>query len=254
MEWTSTFNYSSNRGRVVELAPGLQTITLGGTWSATVEARVGEPYGTIRGYGIKKDANGNYLLRNGLPQRDTLQVLGNVQPNWTGGWNNTFRFGDFTLGALLDTHQGGKLFSVTNMFGEYTGVLGNTLEGRENDWNNPGVVVQGTDVATGQANQVNVTSEDYFQSFFRLHERYTYDASYTKLRELRIGYELPTEWANKVYVQAANIALIGRNLKTWTKVPNIDPEFNYSTTNYQGMEFATLPNPRSFGFNVRLTP
>jgi TonB-linked SusC/RagA family outer membrane protein len=254
MEWTSTFNYSANRGRVVELAPGLQTITLGGTWSATVEARVGEPYGTIRGYGIVKAPNGQYLLSDGLPQRDTLQVLGSVQPDWTGGWNNTFRYGNFSLGMLLDTHQGGKIFSVTNMFGEYTGVLGNTLEGRENDWNSPGVIVAGIDEATNQPNTIGVTSEEYFQNFFRLHERYVYDASYTKLRELRIGFELPTTWANRMYAQSANFALIGRNLKTWTKVPNIDPEFNYSTTNYQGMEFATLPNPRSFGFNVRITP
>ena len=254
MEWNSTFNYSRNKGSVVELYPGLQTITLGGTWSATVEARAGEPFGTIRGYGIKKDANGDYLLSGGLPQRDTLQVLGNVQPDWTGGWNNTFRVGNFSLGALLDTHQGGKLFSVTNMFGEYTGVLANTTQGREVDWNNPGIVAKGTDAATGQPNTTVVTSEDYFQSFFRLHERYVYDASYTKLREVRIGYDLPTSIANKMFAQAANIALVGRNLKTWTKVPNIDPEFNYSTTNYQGMEFATLPNARSFGFNVRLTP
>ena len=76
-------------------------------------------------------------------------------------------------------------------------------------------------------------------------ERYVYDASYTKLREVRIGYDLPVSIANKMFAQAANIALVGRNLKTWTKVPNIDPEFNYSTTNYQGMEFATLPNARS---------
>lgn len=254
LDWTSTFNYSANRGRVNSLYPGLQTIVLGGTWSATVEARVGEPYGTIRGYGIKKTADGQVLLSDGLPQRDTLQVLGNVQPNWTGGWNNTVRYGNFSLGALLDTHQGGKIFSVTNMFGEYTGVLGNTIQGREADWNNPGIVANGIDEATGQPNTVNVTSEDYFQSFFRLHERYVYDASYTKLRELRIGYELPPKWANKMFAKAANIALVGRNLKTWTKVPNIDPEFSYSTTNYQGMEFATLPNPRSFGFNIRLTP
>ena len=252
-EWTSTFNFSSNRGRVVELYPGLQTIVLGGTWSATVEARAGEPYGTIRGYGIKKDANGNWILAGGLPQRDTLQVLGNVQPNWVGGWNNTFRFGNVSIGALLDTHQGGKLFSVTNMFGEYTGVLANTVQGREVDWDNPGIVVPGV-TSKGTPNTTTVTSEAYFQSFFRLHERYVYDASYTKLRELRIGYELPTSWANRMYAQSANIALVGRNLKTWTKVPNIDPEFNYSTTNYQGMEFATLPNPRSLGFNIRITP
>jgi hypothetical protein len=99
-----------------------------------------------------------------------------------------------------------------------------------------------------------VTSEDYFQSFFRLHERYTYDATYTKLRELRLGIELPQAIASKMFAQSASVALVGRNLYTWTKVPNLDPEFGYSTGNYQGFEFAALPNPRSFGFNVRITP
>ena len=253
-EWTSSFNFSTNRGRVVELYPGLQTVVLGGTWAATVEARVGEPYGTIRGYGILKDAQGNWLLSDGLPQFDTLQVLGNTQPKWTGGWNNTVRYKRFTMNALIDTHIGGSIFSVTNMFGEYTGVLGNTLTGREVDWNNPGIVVKGIDEATGQPNQVNVTAEDFYQSFFELHERYVYNDTWTKLRELRVSYELPVRIASKMYASSASIALVGRNLYTWTKVPNIDPEFGYSTGNYQGMEFAALPNPRSIGFSIRLTP
>ncbi|HEX6599946.1 MAG TPA: SusC/RagA family TonB-linked outer membrane protein [Gemmatimonadaceae bacterium] len=253
-EWTSSFNYSMNRGKVVSLYPGLQTITLGGTWSATVEARQGEPYGVIRGYTIKKDSAGNWLLKNGLPQRGPLAVLGNTQPKWTGGWNNTVRYKSFTLNALVDMHIGGSIFSVTNMFGEYTGVLGNTTYGREVDWDNPGIVVKGIDQATGEANTTNVTSEEYFQSFFRLHERYVYDDTWTKLREVRLSYEVPVRIANKMFAQSASIALVGRNLATWTSVPNIDPEFGYSTGNYQGMEFAALPNPRSIGFSIRLTP
>ena len=252
-EWTSTFNYTTNRGRVVELYPGLKTIVLGGTWLATVEARVGEPYGTIRGYGILKDAKGNWITAGGFPQADTLQVLGNTQPKWTGGWNNSFKYKNFTLNALLDMHIGGSIFSVTNMFGEYTGVLGNTLEGRQNDWNDPGVIVKGVN-ADGTPNTTSITSEEYFQSFFEVHERYVYDDTWTKLREVRLSFDLPQSVAAKLYSQSASIALVGRNLYTWTKVPNIDPEFGYSTGNYQGMEFAALPNPRSFGFNVRLTP
>jgi TonB-linked SusC/RagA family outer membrane protein len=254
-EWTSSFNYSMNRGKVVSLYPGLSTIVLGGTWSATVEARQGEPYGVIRGYTIKKDDQGNWLLDDdGLPQRGPLSVLGNTQPKWTGGWTNTVRYRNFTLNALLDMHIGGSIFSVTNMFGEYTGVLGNTTYGREVEWDNPGVVVKGIVESTGEQNTSTVTSEQYFQSFFRLHERYVYDDTWTKLREVRLSYEVPVRIANKMYAQSASIALVGRNLLTWTDVPNIDPEFGYSTGNYQGMEFAALPNPRSIGFSIRLTP
>jgi outer membrane receptor protein involved in Fe transport len=256
MEWTSSFNYSHNKGFVTELYPGLQTITLGGTWSATVEARLGEPYGTIRGFKIKKDQDGNWLLANGLPQQDPagLQVLGNVQPKWIGGWNNTFRYKRFSVNALVDMHVGGDIYSVTNMFGEYTGVLGNTTFGREVDWNNPGVVVKGIDEKSGKPNTTTVTSEDYFQSFFRLHERYTYKDTWYKLRELRVAMDLPRKYANRIYAQSASIALVGRNLWTHSNIPNIDPEFAYTTGNYQGFEFAALPNPRSVGFNIRLTP
>jgi len=57
-----------------------------------------------------------------------------------------------------------------------------------------------------------------------------------------------------MYSRAVNLSFVARNLYTWTNVPNIDPEFAYSTGNSQGMEFAALPNARSVGFNVRITP
>jgi TonB-linked SusC/RagA family outer membrane protein len=255
VEWTSSFNYATNSGRVVSLYPGLETISLGSSWGATVEARVGEPYGVIRGYTNLRDPDtGELLLDDGLPQIGELATLGNTQPKWIGGWNNTVRYKNFTLNALLDMHIGGSIFSVTNMWGQYTGILASTLEGREVDWNNPGMVVKGIDQATGEENQVTVTSEDFFQSFYGSHERFVYDDTWTKLRELRLSFELPTRIANKMYAQSASIALVGRNLYTWTKVPNIDPEFGYSTGNGEGMEFAALPNPRSIGFSIRLTP
>jgi len=51
-----------------------------------------------------------------------------------------------------------------------------------------------------------------------------------------------------------SIAITGRNLHTWTNVPNIDPEFTYSSGNFQGIEYAIPSNPRTIGFNVRITP
>ena len=54
--------------------------------------------------------------------------------------------------------------------------------------------------------------------------------------------------------RAVNVALTGRNLHTWTKVPNIDPEFSYTIGNFQGFEFGALPNARSIGLSFRVTP
>jgi hypothetical protein len=82
-----------------------------------------------------------------------------------------------------------------------------------------------------------------------------YDAGYVKLRELRLTYALPGSWANRILgARAASIALTGRNLVTWKDVPNIDPEFAYSSRNDQGIEVNMSPNPRSFGMNLRLVP
>jgi len=256
--WTTTFNWAHNKSMVVDLAPDVETIVLGsgGFGDVLVEARKGQPYGAIRGYRYLRDADGNIQVSGGFPlSEDTLSVLGNIQPKWTGGWANQFSFGNFSINTLLDARKGGKLYSVTNMFGEYAGVLENSIPGREKDWNDPGVVVQGIDVDTGLPNTTAITAERYYHGLFGYTERYVYDAGYVKLRELRLSYNLPASWANKLMgAHGATIAFTGRNLKMWTNVPNIDPEFAYSSRNDQGIEVNMSPNPRSLGFNLRITP
>lgn len=255
--WNSTLNYSHNQSMVTELAPGVTTLLLGSLWNGRIEARLGQPYGAIYGKGFKHDsASGKLLLSGGLPMPTATPtvLLGNIQPKWTGGWGNTLSYKSFTLYGLLDARRGGNIYSVTNMFGDNTGIFERNLLGREVDWNKPGIVVKGLDVATGKDNTINVTSEEYFQSIYPSIEPYVYDASYVKLRELRFGMDLPGMIASRLNVSSISMALTGRNLKTWTKVPNIDPEFSYTTGNYQGIEFAALPNPRSWGLSFRITP
>lgn len=258
LAWNTTFNFARNRSRVIDLAPDVETIVLGrgGFGDVIVEARRGEPYGAIRGYRYLRDAAGNVQVSGGFPlSEDTLAVLGNIQPSWTGGWSNQISFGNFALNTLLDVRRGGKLYSVTNMFGEYAGVLESTTLGRENDWNDPGVLVEGIDVATGLPNTSRITAEEYYHGLFGYTERYVYDAGYVKLRELRLSYNLPESWANRILgAREANFSLTGRNLKMWTNVPNIDPEFAYSSRNDQGIEVNMSPNPRSIGFNIRIVP
>ncbi len=254
-EWTSTFNYSHNRSMVDKLAPGITTFVIGSSWYTNIEAREGEAYGSIFGYPFDRDsATGKIYTDGGLTVLGERKILGNIQPDWTGGWNNTFKFKNLTLNALIDTRQGGNIVSITNFFGDYAGVTANSLKGREVDWDNPGVVVDGIDINTGQPNTINVTAEQYFQNIFPVMEPYVYDASWVKLREIRFGFDIPTRWASKLNARAINVALTGRNLKTWTDVPNIDPEFSYSIGNFQGVEFAALPNARSWGLSFRITP
>ena len=254
-QWTSTFNYSHNKSMVDELAPGIKTFVIGSTWYTNIEARQGEPYGSIFAYGFLRDsATGKIYTDGGLTVIGPRKVLGNIQPNWTGGWSNTINYKGFTVSGLLDIRRGGQIASITNFFGDYSGVTKESLRGRENDWNDPGVVIDGIDINTGQPNTINVTAEQYFQNIFPVTEPYIYDASYVKLRELRFGMDLPASWASRFNARAVSVAITGRNLHTWTSVPNIDPEFSYTIGNFQGVEFGALPNTRSWGISFRVTP
>jgi len=255
LEWTSTFNFSKNKSMVDELSPGIETFIIGTSWYTNLEARAGEPYGSIYGYSFERDsATGKLMTDGGFTVLGPRKVLGNIQPDWTGGWNNSFRWGNFSLNALIDMRRGGNIVSVSNFFGEYAGVFKASLKGREEDWDKPGVTVDGIDINTGEPNTETITSEQYFQNIFPVMEPYVYDASWTKLRELRVGFDLPTTWAGRLNARAINIAVTGRNLYTGTDVPNIDPEFSYSIGNFQGFEFAALPNARSWGLSFRITP
>jgi TonB-linked SusC/RagA family outer membrane protein len=255
LRWTSTFNVGVNRGKVVTLAPGLTTVILGSERSANIEAREGENYGVIFGNSYLRDSvTGKVVTADGIPQIGPRKILGNINPDWTGGWNNQVSFRRFTVNALVDIRRGGRIFSNTNMMCDQSGACSNTLRGREADWDKPGIVVDGIDKATGKPNAVKVTSEQYFQGLWLMNEEYTYDASYIKLRELRVGWALPERLAGRLAARSASISLVGRNLFTHKNVPNIDPEFAYSTGNFQGIDYAQLPNNRSIGFSLQVTP
>jgi outer membrane receptor protein involved in Fe transport len=260
LEWTSTFNYARNRSKVDALASGLQTIVIGTSQDGVnVEARVGEPYGSFFGNALLRDsATHELLLKNGLPQQDPVRrVLGNINPDWTGGWNNEVRFKRLTVSALLDIHRGGNINSITNYYGTGAGVLASSLLGRETDFDSPGVLVKGIDQATHQENTTRVSSEAYWQQFSfnaSIDEPFIYDDSWVRLKELRVGLDLPRSFAQIFRSQSVNVAFIGRNLWLSSKVPNIDPEVSYQLGNNQGSEFAVIPQTRSFGINLRITP
>jgi TonB-linked SusC/RagA family outer membrane protein len=257
--WTTTFNMARNRSEVKELYPGVETVLLGNGIFADsrLESRVGRPMGAIFSNVFARDeATGKLLTDGGLPfaAPGGMQYIGTVQPDWTGGWHNELSYRGVSFAFLLDIKQGGSLVSYTNMVGSYSGVLESSLRGREVNWNDPGLIVDGIDVNTGQPNTIVVTAEEYAQGHFGIMEPYIYDASYTKLREVRLGFDLPSRMVSRLNARSINIGLTGRNLMTWTDVPNIDPEFAYSSGNFQGIEYAIPANPRSIGLSVRIRP
>jgi TonB-linked SusC/RagA family outer membrane protein len=255
--WDMTVNFAKNNSEVTQLYQDLETVVLGSYWSLTVEARKGEPYGALYGAPFLRDANGQLILSNGLPQADPQKrVLGHYTPDWTGGIQNHFRYNNFDFSFLFDTKQGGQIFSATNMFGDLSGVLASSLKGREKAEtieDGGGMVVPGVN-PDGTPNTTKVTAQAYFNSLFQIHEAFVYDASFVKLREVKLGYTVPSSLSNKIGVSSMYLALVGRNLWLHAKAPNIDPETAFDNSNAQGLEFGQFPSARSFGFLVNVTP
>jgi hypothetical protein len=140
------------------------------------------------------------------------------------------------------------MFSTTNRAGAFAGTLAETAVRPDT-----GLLITGIDVATGQANAVHVTTEDYYHALGAIGERWVYDASFVKLREARASFALPLHSIG-LQAQTLRIAVIGRNLALWTDVPNIDPEFVLSTAPSRGLEMGQLPGSRSVGVQISLTP
>lgn len=266
-QWDVNVNFSSNKSRVVELdeAGDLQSYTIGSSGSAQVLASVGQPYGMLYGTAFLRDGNGRIVVdANGIPTTDPVNhYFGKFTPDWLGGITNAFRYKDFDLSFLIDIKHGGKIYSGTNATGTGTGVLASTLPGRDAEHGglsytvgdvtyDDGIIVDGVN-ADGSENTKIVSAQQYYKARYRTNEPNVFDASYVKLREVKLGYHLPNRWISKIGLQGASFALVARNLWIIHKnAPNIDPETAFNTGNAQGLESLQLPTTRSIGFNLNV--
>lgn len=255
--WTAVANWAKNSNKVISLYAGVERIVVGSYWNVNVTADMGQPYGNLVGYRWARDARGHILVGDdGLPIRDPKQVvLGNYNADWVGGITNTFTYKDLSLTVAFDGQWGGNVFSVTKWFGQYSGVLSTTLQGRQNDWNNPGYVVPNAVYAsTGLPDTTHVLAQDYWHNTFYAQEDGIIDATYLKLRDLRLAYNLPPRIASYLGFSGATVAVVGHNLFLWAKQKTIDPETAFDTGNRQGVENGQLPTTRSFGFTLSVRP
>jgi len=278
--WETTLNFSLPKNEVVDLYGDVEAYPLGAQyWSLEIQARKGYPYGVLWGNGYLRNAQGQIVVdENGIPLIDPVKrELGNYNPDWLAGWRNRLSYKDFDFSFLLDTRQGGEIFSTTIWFNLYAGVAEETLLGRERyfgpllddkgdpvldeDGNkiyvcDPGYVVPNSVHEDGTPNTTKVCPQDYFHSIFGNHERGIFDASFIKLREATLGWNVPKSFTDRLGIGSMRLALIGRNLWLWTpkEQRHIDPETLFDTGNRQGIEFGQFPTPRSIGFSVSIQP
>lgn len=249
--WDITVNWSTYENEVVELAPGLNTYILGRApfQSGNIVAEEGKKYGTITGYGFLRHENGSKMIdKDGKYLRtEELVDLGSFLPDWNGGITNTFNYKGASLSVLVDAQYGGNIFSVSNLWGKYSGMFEETVADNIRE---VGVIADGVK-EDGSPNDQVLSAETYWSQAYQLDEAEVYDASFVKLREVRLGYTLPNIWFRNTPFRDINLSLIGRNLAIlYKKVPHIDPETTLSSGNLQGIEAGQIPPARSIGFNL----
>ncbi|WP_419213961.1 SusC/RagA family TonB-linked outer membrane protein [Maribacter sp. X9] len=262
-KWSSTFNFATNQSEVKDL--GGVNFTLTEANGAFIQAREGGSISAIYGRGFQRveDPNseffGQKIINNqGIPVRtDDLVYQGDYAPDFTLGFQNTFKYKNVDFGFLFDTRQGGIVVSRTKTIGSTSGQLKETLEGRETGIVAEGVVNTGTsDSPIYVPNTVNVDARTYNNRYYERDnvEAAKYDASYTKLREVSLGYSFPRKMLDRLPISSARFSVTGRNLLLWTDNPHFDPEtVGVSGGTLQpGIENMSYPSSRSFTFNLQV--
>lgn len=261
--WRVDFNWSKNQNMVLALSEGDNLLLATFQGGVSLNAPVNQPYGQIRGT--------NFIYTNGqktvgpdgeyLISSTSNEAIGNFNPNWIGGVNNSLRFKNIGLNFLIDIKNGGSVFSLDQAYGLSGGLYAETAG--LNDLGNPirlpladgGGIIRPGVLADGTPNTKRV-SVDYgsLGSDYLPAAAFVYDASYIKLREAALTYSFPKQLLVKLGpIKGVDLSLTGRNLWIIHKnMPNADPEDGISSGNLQGVQIGSYPTTRTFGFNLKV--
>jgi len=262
--WNSSINLSTNKNKVLALAPGQTQIIGSSNFSIT---KVGGSISELYGYeviGIYKSSDdfskypsmsgtqiGDYIIKdlNGDKVIDTKdkRSFGSSRPKVILGWNNTFRYKGFELGIDLYSEIGKKLYSLAlaNYLDSGEGFSTPTKEYFNNRYhpvNNP----NGTYATPNMGN----FSNDRKQA--RISNKFFYNASNFNIRSLKLSYELSPLFVNRLGLQRVQVNFLANNLLLLTPYKGMSINGDMSDALNQGAESFNYPLPRTFtlGLNV----
>ena len=253
LTWKSSVNLSQNKNKIVELIASNPDYQVGGDnegFAAVIKA--GGSFNDVYIYNFAKDPQGRIILDSkGVPTKAAKQEkVGNVNPDFILGWNNTINYKDFFASALINGKFGGVAFSKTEAFLDSYGVSKRTGDVRDAGAAMPINAVQGTTAVT------SIDPVVYYSAVGdrnRIMEPYIFSRTNVRLAQLVIGYNLNVEKL-KLPVRDASISLIGRNLFFFYKKAPYDPEQSMSTANnMQSNEVFSMPSTRTYGFNLKFS-
>jgi hypothetical protein len=249
LEWSIGANFSKIDNYVDELAPGVESIFLGGFTTPQVRAGIGDKFPVIYGNTYLRNDEGKVIVgSDGIPLTGAPGVIGRVSPDFILGGNTRLRFKTLTLSAVVDWKQGGQMYGgTTGLFDNY-GVSKKTAEARDKN----AVMFEDAVKEDGKPNDIVISGPAKIQAYYAalnvIEESSIIESSFIKLREVALRLQ-----AIKKANFGLSISVFARNILLWTNSPILDPEASQGNTNIAGaFERFTLPQTKSIGIGVNV--
>jgi ferric enterobactin receptor len=280
--WDAMLNFSYNKGRLGAFIPGVAYFYPTDAQFGTVKAAsipnsyflgmTGQPYLHEVDSKGQEIANGRYQVdpSTGLYKLNANNpVVGNREPDFIGGFNNTFRYKRLSLSFLLDVRKGGDVFNGTEYYMVLNGLSKLTLQN-----NRQSVTVTGVNSSTGadfnqtytsgQTYTIGTTTrtgdymiQQYWQNYAANSYNFITSVNWLKLRSLSLTYDFSTVLKNQKVIKGISATAVGTNLFTWTNYKGMDPEVSAAGgtggSGSQGIDYLGVPAVASLTFGVNIT-
>jgi len=262
--WGIAANWSANKNKVISIPDEFKDEPLGYNYSSVggavyFNAVVGGSLGDMYGYNLVRDPQGNVVWgSDGLTAKSTqMAKIGNAFPLWKAGIENSFQIKNVRIQFSFDGQYKGMVYSQTHHKMTEQGKLAHTLKYRDSE---DGMmvgegVVQNAD-GSYSPNTTRILVSKYYSDYYRRAnvETNSFDASYIKLRDARIGYVFPKTITESMKLREMSISLYGKNLWMWTKFPIFDPEAATLDDSdiTPGVDIGALPSTRTIGLNFNV--
>lgn len=259
LQWRSDFNISFIRNRITSLIGNNDVLSIGSNRALQVGYDIGsiwvykmtgifqddkdvpEP---LKAIGVRagdvhyEDVNGD-----GNIDINDRQIVGSSNPDYFGGWNNTFRWRNFDLTVFFNYSVGQDVYATSRITVERLGqnAVNNIARVAEDRWTGPGTS--------------NTTPRAIYNLAYNLYNssRWMEDGSFLRLRTVSLGYELPRSLLQRAHIKRLRVYAQADNLWLWTKYSGLDPEVSSNLDpRFIGEDNLVLPQPRTINFGINL--
>lgn len=261
--WTTDFNISGNRNKVLKLGTNNAPI-ITNTNSCMLRTEVGKPISNYYGYILDGvimseaelsqypvypgseagDPRVRDVDKSGSIDGEDRTDIGNYQPDFTWGMTNTFTYKGFDFSFMLTGVEGNEVFNQQARFTKIGRVDRNCYQIVSNFWRseeNPG------DGKIFKPRTEENTVQNQCSSYW------IEDGSFVRIKNMRIGYTFPKKWISRLGLSSAKIYVNVENLYVFSDYINYDPEASsFQTGALQGLDYASYPNPRTWTMGINL--